>query len=259
MTGGPKSQLQNLSGLLARAFGKGTRVMENPPRPDIPVAVIGDIHGRADLLENLLNKLSTVAPGVQLVFVGDFVDRGPASKDVLDLVQNPTLGAICISGNHEVMLREFLQDPIANGGRWLRNGGFATLQSYGVELDASPTALQLADTVVRFEKALGSATIGWLESLPLFWQSGNLLVTHAGPDPARRISEQSERDFTWGHNRFLRDERSDGVWIAHGHWIRDRPTCVSGRINVDTGAWKSGRLTAALLDPDGSVRFVAAK
>lgn len=248
--------IQNLKSFAGRLLGLDQRRVNNPPRPDIPVAVIGDIHGRADLLEKLMGKLAKEQPNTKLVFVGDYVDRGPNSRQVLELLQELGDLAICLTGNHEVMLQEFLDDPVESGARWLRNGGRETLGSYGVSLNEEPSVEQLGIAAKEFDGLLSDGTLKWLRARPLSWQSGNLFVTHAGPDPSRSINDQATQDLVWGHRRFLRDDRTDDVWVAHGHWIVDRPTCAAGRINVETGAWRSGRLTAALIEPNGTVRFV---
>lgn len=230
--------------------------MPDPPHPDVPVAVIGDIHGRADLLDKLLEQLARDAPDAMLVFVGDYVDRGADSRGVIERLMGLGAPAVFLKGNHEVMLLEFLDDPIEKGGRWLRNGGIETLASYGISLDETSNTQQVLGAGQALQAALSDGAGDWLRALPLFWKSGNLLVTHAGPNPALAIEYQDDRDFLWGHSRFLRDPRGDGIWVAHGHWARDQATCKDGRIAVDTGAWRSGVLTAALIRPDGSVAFI---
>ena len=165
--------------------------------------------------------------------------------------------AVCICGNHEAMMLEFLDDPIAKGGRWLRNGGEQTLASYGITLNEDSTVDQVVTARQHLQAALLDGSETWLRSLPLSWTSGNLMVTHAGPDPDEPTEGQDDKVFLWGHSRFLRAPRNDGLWVAHGHWIRDKPICADGRINVDTGAWATGRLTAALIGTDGTVRFIA--
>lgn len=226
------------------------------PCPDIEVAVIGDIHGRFDLLERLLGKIESKAPGAKMVFVGDYVDRGAASRAVLDRLRGLGAPAICLKGNHEAMLLEFLDHPLELGWRWLRNGGVETLESYGISLQAGPDEAELNQVSNTLRDCLSDGTESWLRSLPLYWRSGNLMVTHAGPDPKAPIDRQKDDSLLWGHSRFLRDRRSDGIWVAHGHWIRPRPIFGDGRISVDTGAWSSGRLTAAIISPNGSVNFL---
>ncbi len=234
--------------------GKSEEIPD-PPRPELPVAVIGDIHGRADLLKILLDKISREDSDATLIFVGDYVDRGPDSRGVVDMLRTLD-AAICLRGNHEAMLLEFLDEPIEKGGHWLRNGGVETLSSYGISLGEDSGTDEVMNASGALRSALTDGTESWLRALPIFWQSGNLLVTHAGPDPATPIAAQSERDFLWGHRRFLRDNRTDGIWVAHGHWMRDQAEARNGRIGVDTGAFVSGRLTAALITPDGAVRYI---
>ncbi len=229
-----------------------------PPRPDEPLAVIGDIHGCADLLGRLLDRLDRNHPDARRVFVGDYVDRGPDSRQVLDLLRNKE-DAVCLIGNHEEMMLEFIDQPAEGAVRWLRNGGQATLASYGIGLDRHATEAEVLSASRELKAALADGTEDWLRSLPLFWQSGTVVVTHAGPDPARPIAGQPDNVFTWGHNRFLRQARSDGLWVAHGHWIQDRPVFGDSRISVDTGAFATGRLTAAIVAPDGQVSFLIAK
>ncbi len=229
---------------------------QGPPRPEHPVAVIGDIHGRMDLLERLLDKLAAEAPDARPVFVGDYVDRGAESRAVLERLRALGSSATCLMGNHEAMLLEFLDDTLERAGRWLRNGGRETLASYGVDLAESPDIDALMAARDAFAEALSDGTERWLRARPLFWQTGNLLVNHAGPDPARPISAQQDDVFLWGHRRFLRDARRDGLWVAHGHWVRPDARAGDGRIAVDTGAWAFGRLSAALILPDGRLRFI---
>jgi len=229
------------------------------PMPDRPVAIVGDIHGRLDLLDAMLAKIEIAAPEAMLIFVGDYVDRGPDSCAVLARLRALVPQPICLRGNHEAMMLEFLDMPIERGGRWLRNGGVETLASFGIGLDENASTGAVISASDALRQALADGTETWLRRLPLTWQSGNLLVTHAGPDPALPVEGQAERDFLWGHNRFLRDERTDGLWVAHGHWARTHPETKAGRIAVDTTAWASGRLTAALVPGDGTVRFIATR
>ncbi len=226
------------------------------PRPDTCVAIIGDVHGRADLLAGLMEKLDRQQPAATRVFVGDYIDRGPSSRDVLEMLQAMAPSDICLLGNHEAMMLDFLESPIEKGARWLRNGGLATLASYAVTLDESSGHQDILKARDALERRLQDGTLAWLGARPLWWQSGNLLVAHAGADPALPIANQPGHNFLWGHKRFLRDPRPDGLWVAHGHWARDRPTVGQARVSVDTGAWKSGCLTAAVIDPDGGIRFV---
>jgi serine/threonine protein phosphatase 1 len=224
------------------------------PAPERPVAVIGDVHGADRLLARLLDRLDRDHPGFLPILVGDLVDRGESSRAVLDLVV-PRPDLVCLMGNHERMLLDFLGDPAGRGPRWLRNGGLQTLASFGVPYAGSAPAA-LTESAEHLASALGLAQNLWLTERPLFWQSGNLAVVHAGADPGLPLANQPETTLIWGHKDFGRKARQDGLWIAHGHTIIDEPVAARGVISVDTGAYATGRLTAALIG-DGPVRFVS--
>ncbi|WP_240611595.1 metallophosphoesterase [Roseovarius nitratireducens] len=228
--------------------------------PERPFVAVGDIHGRADLLLDLDRQIAAHCAGWPVVLLGDYIDRGEQSREVLELLM--TLSAegtppvTCLMGNHERMLLDFLDFPERRGPVWLRNGGLQTLASFGI---APPVGTQ-ADAVAlkalraRLADTMGEAMIAWLRARPLFWQSGNIWAVHAGADPDRPIPDQAADTLTWGHADFLRRARPDGHWVAHGHSIVDMPEVRDGRIALDTGAYATGRLTAAAIAA-GDVRF----
>jgi len=232
------------------------------PLPSNPVCVIGDVHGMADLLARLL-KVIDAQPGadrVLRVFVGDLVDRGPDSARVLDRVwalcaSNPQRN-ICLMGNHERMLLDFLADPTGRGARFLTHGGDATLTSFRVRIAAGQSLVtRLEAQAAALQQALPAGMAEWLAGLPLIWHEGNLAVAHAGADPRRHLNDQDATALLWGHGAFRHTLRSDGVWIAHGHTIVPQPSAEAGRISVDTGAFRTGRLSAAWIDAEG-LRFL---
>lgn len=218
-----------------------------PPAPARPVAVIGDVHGRADLLEPLLDRIARDHPAFLPVFTGDLIDRGPDSQAVLRRVRALGAGAVVLRGNHEQMMLDFLDDPERSGPAWLRHGGVETLASFGI-------AAQDPDAPAALRAALAD-TEGWLRALPLWWLSGTVAVVHAGADPRLPLPAQDPRALLWGHPAFGRFPRRDGIWVAHGHVIVDAPRCARGVISVDTGAWRTGRLGCALISGDG-VQFL---
>jgi serine/threonine protein phosphatase 1 len=235
-----------------------TKGFSHPIAPDQPFLAIGDIHGRADLLERLEQIILNEAPGLPAVFVGDYIDRGENSARVIELLmsssQTGDQPVFCLKGNHEEMCLRFLDEPLTYGERWLKYGGLQTLASYGVRPAGSdPTALKRARDDLAL--AMGDAAIDWLRSRPTMWRSGNVCVTHAGADPSRPLESQSERALLWGHKDFAEKPRADGQWVVYGHVITDRPSATRGRIAVDTGAYATGRLTAALISQE-SVRFL---
>lgn len=232
------SVLQRLSKLRSSRFQGG------PPAPDQAFYAIGDVHGRDDLLEPLLTRLLDQAEPI--VLVGDYVDRGENSADVLDrlhaLRANPQV--ICLRGNHEEMMLKFLEKPKKHGRIWLRYGGLQTLGSYGIggiTADAGPDDLMQARDALAV--ALGDQH-AWLLRLPYVWQSGNMAVVHAGADPARAIDDQPTRAFAWGHQDFATKCRTDGTWVIYGHVIVPQVNISDGKVAIDTGAYASNRLTA---------------
>lgn len=225
--------------------------------PATPLAVVGDVHGRADLLSLMLERLEREAPDHQIVLVGDYLDRGEESRAVLEKLRERS-DLICLKGNHEAMCLGFLEEPERHGPRWLRNGGLQTLASFGVGVaqGTGPARLEVARDALA--AALGAEMVAWLQSLPLSWRSGNLAVAHAGADPELPIALQPEQALLWGHPSFERTARQDGIWVVHGHTIVDDARAQAGRIAVDTGAYVSGRLSAALITP-GEFRVLEAR
>jgi|AntRauTorcE11898_2_1112593.scaffolds.fasta_scaffold02795_3 serine/threonine protein phosphatase 1 len=232
-----------------------------PVAPDRSFVAIGDIHGRADLLGDLERRLEAECPGWPVVFLGDYVDRGEQSREVLERLmavsEEDKPEVTCLMGNHERMLLDMLDNPERATSRWLRNGGLQVLASFGVALprrnSANPAALN--DMRDALATAMGDSMIAWLRARPLRWQNGNVWALHAGADPRHPISEQTEDILLWGHPDFQSCPRADGQWIVHGHTIVDIPYAVNGCIAVDTGAYATGRLSAAVIG-DGDVRFL---
>jgi calcineurin-like phosphoesterase family protein len=229
-----------------------------PPAPETPFYAIGDVHGRLDLVEKLLARLDPAHP---VVFVGDYVDRGENSADVLrylrTLNSHPDRRVICLKGNHEDMLLSFLNNPERRGRNWLRNGGLQTLGSFGVAgLSEASAGQALADAATALQQAMGNELINWLKRLHLFWSSGNLTVAHAGADPTKPIGDQPMQNLIWGHPDFCSVSRQDGMWLVHGHTIVDAPLTRNGVVSIDTGAYATGRLTAAFIE-NGSISFLS--
>ncbi len=221
-----------------------------PIAPDAAFAALGDIHGRADLLARALDSMTDV----QIVCVGDYIDRGDESAEVLRMLQaRPDV--VCISGNHEEMMLNFLDHPQKHGPRWLRYGGLQTLASFGVAGASEGTSGAGLDALAdKLKAAMGEDLVQWLRSRPTLWQSGNVVVAHAGANPNIPIEEQRPETLHWGHAEFGKHSRQDGIWVLHGHTIVDTPIADQGRISIDTGAYATGRLTAAWVT-DGQADF----
>ena len=218
------------------------------------IIAIGDIQGFADRLDILLGMIIAdlaASPPVEaeIVFLGDYIDRGPNSAAVLDRLarRDVPLPFVALRGNHEALLLEALADP-AGMAHWCRSGGDATLASYGIEL--SPQA---------GGKALSRARKALLERLPeqhrrflahtaFHHVAGPYTFVHAGLRPGVPLDQQSEDDLLWIRDAFFRSAHSiDGV-VVHGHTPRPRPENETHRINVDTGVFKYGVLTCAVLE-----------
>lgn len=240
--------------LVSRLLGRRPAAFTAPLAPAERLAVIGDIHGCLGLLDRLLDKIAAAEPA-RLVFVGDFVDRGDDSAGVIARLR--ALAArdpetVFIRGNHEDMMLRFIDDPVDSAERWLRYGGLQTLASFGISglgIAGEPQKSVVAGQALA--AALGPEALAWLRALPRSFVSGNLAVVHAGANPNKPIAEQSDRALTWGHPDFFTRTRSDGTWVAHGHTVMDDVTIEDGRIGVDTGAYATGRLSAALVSSGG--------
>lgn len=225
-----------------------------PIAPDRGFVAIGDVHGRADLLDTLLARLPPESADMPLIFLGDYIDRGPDSAGVLRrlMALDDRDDVTCLMGNHEAMMLEFLTTPEASGPLWIRNGGDATLRSFGIDPASAPWP-ELAEAL---RQSAGGTLLSWLSARPLIWKSGNVVASHAGGDPLAPIEPRRGHGLLWGHPDFLAKPRNDGLWMVHGHYIVDEPRIAQGRISIDTGAYRTDRLTAAIIDVSG-VRFVS--
>ncbi|WP_038147140.1 metallophosphoesterase [Thioclava atlantica] len=229
------------------------------PRPDAPVCIIGDIHGRADLLDAMFARIAAEpeAARARIVTLGDMIDRGPDSAQVLSLLhaaqrENPAR-MVCLMGNHERMMLDFLISPDVHTVRWLNAGGAETLLSFGITPPdpGHPDPGVLDELRMELARAIGPDLLAWVDARPLVWRDGRIAATHAGADPYHPLERQSPDALLWGHPRFATAPRRDGVWIAYGHWIVEQPFAGEGRIALDTGAFNTGVLSAAWIDRKG--------
>jgi serine/threonine protein phosphatase 1 len=224
--------------------------------PSERIYAIGDIHGRCDLLLRLLERIEEDSARfddgrtLRLVFLGDYIDRGDHSREVLEVLSDlstpelPDFGFLL--GNHEAALLSFLGNP-ASGPRWFRVGGRQTLASYGVRAPRDEDPETLARVRNDLAAALGRHR-DFLTSLSLTEQSGDVLFTHAGVNPACADPRADPDAILWGCADFGGETPVPGRRIVHGHFDAVAPVSHPGRICVDTGAYYSGRLTAVRLD-----------
>lgn len=228
-----------------------------PLRPDVPFIAVGDLHGRLDLLDQLLERIQPrLIADTPLIFVGDYIDRGEDSAGVLtrlfELSHSSEGRVICLRGNHEDMLLSFLDRPEEHGARWLRYGGMQTLGSYripGVTPAQDPDKLRQWRDQLR--RQMPADVISWLQELPVLWTSGNTHVVHAGADPSKPMTHQSDRVLTWGLRGAEPMIRTDGQWIVRGHVSVPELQVENGLISIDTGAYVTGNLTAVLISTEG--------
>lgn len=232
---------------------------ENPFQPSLPpnmrVYAIGDVHGRADLMEKLLRLIDADHLGFRgeshVIFLGDYVDRGPYTRDVLDMLCKKKWGHMhleTIRGNHEdIILRFFKDHSVAPG--WFHYGGLQTLRSYGINV---PNATQDFDDIFRLrralEEAMPTAHKEFLHALPYTLRYGDYVFVHAGIHPDRPLEEQDPHHYMWMREPFLSSTKELGFMVVHGHSIRMKPEVRVNRIGIDTGAYATGRLTCLVLE-----------
>lgn len=220
--------------------------VENAPL----VYAIGDLHGSLDLLveaeDRIRFDLSHFDLPALVVLLGDLVDRGPRSAQVIDhvLFNNCSeFSRIAICGNHDSAFLDFLRDPKKNLA-WLNYGGSETLRSYGIEAKYMLSAGGGLDALVRAAReTVPSEHVAFLEEMPVSLQVGDVLYVHAGLFPGRPLSEQRDEDFLWIRKPFLDLGPQLPLTVVHGHTPQTEPSFHQGRVGIDTGAYATGRLT----------------
>jgi serine/threonine protein phosphatase 1 len=210
--------------------------------------VIPDIHGRYDLLSEALIDIAARSGGGVIVTIGDYVDKGRQSREVIDRLL-PGVGRgwnlVALKGNHDAMMVEALRDP-AKMSAWLAKGGDAALASYGGDLVAVP-----------------QSHIAWLDQLRLMHADAHRLYVHAGVDPELPLDRQSEATLLWKRYPKGFSGGYGKLHVVHGHDNDpDGPLLFEGRTNLDTLAWRTGRLTVGVFDddkPGGPVDFIVVR
>ena len=220
------------------------------------VYAIGDIHGYPGQLAALLRQIAEDAqrePSPErplIVFLGDYVDRGPDGRAVIELIlsvmDDARFEVVALKGNHEDALLRFLADP-GFAPAWIANWGETTLRSYGVAPPSGFDAAACQAAQARFADALPTRHRTFLADLRLSLEVGDYLFVHAGVRPGVPLHAQAERDLIWIRYEFLESDQPFGKVVVHGHTPADRPERKTNRINVDTGVYFSGTLTAVRL------------
>ncbi len=220
------------------------------------VYAVGDVHGRADLLAQLFSEVDAdlkahPAPRAIHVLLGDYIDRGPESQQVLDLLlaRSQRHETIFLRGNHEVLVEEFLWNP-ETFATWRDVGGIETLLSYGIRPPSNPDAAERMTLARRLAEVLPPAHRQFLQSLKRSFSCGDFFFVHAGVRPGVPLSQQADKDLFWIRDEFLNSEEKFGKIIVHGHNPVMDVEFHSNRVNIDTGAFVTGRLSCLRIDSD---------
>jgi serine/threonine protein phosphatase 1 len=216
---------------------------------------VGDIHGRLDLLEQMLSKIEAdlaahPAAKTVLVFLGDLIDRGPSSAQVVERLRTYSragVKTVFLLGNHEEVLLRILDGDASLIAKWRWVGGAQCLTSYGVDPETLAT-MDDAAAVATVRAAIPEAHVAFLQSFADTFRFGDYLFVHAGIRPGVPVDQQRQSDLRWIREPFLRDDSDHGFVVVHGHTIsRDVDEQVN-RIGIDTGAYAHGVLTALAIE-----------
>lgn len=230
------------------------------------IYAIGDIHGYIDALEGIqraieqdisVSGLNPKTDNVMVVYLGDYIDRGPESKNVIEnLLQQKKkkdgVNRIFIAGNHDLCLVDFADGVVGPDTlKWFKYGGLETLKSYGVALDVDSyeaiRPAQIESLQNEFKKSLPAKHKKFISSLPLYHIEGDYFFVHAGVDPEKGIKDQIDNDLIYIREPFLSWK---GEWekvVVHGHTIAEQPEIMQHRIGIDVGVYENARLGCAVL------------
>ncbi len=231
-------------------------VLPTNPRlpPGIRVYAIGDVHGRSDLLKIQLAQIAADERSYPclrsvLVFLGDYIDRGPDSKGTIDLLLTceRTREAVFLKGNHEIFVRRFLDFPQSLDD-WRRLGGLETLVSYGLKPVLSRGQSDYEKLSRELREALPDRHLGFIDALQVSFTCGDFFFVHAGVRPGVTLRNQIEADLLWIRDDFLHYDRPFERYIVHGHTPVAAPDVRSNRANLDTGAFATGRLSCIMIE-----------
>ena len=229
-------------------------------RPSLPeglrIYAVGDIHGRLDLLDTLLARIAAdvaqrpVARAMYL-FLGDYIDRGSWSRQTIDrlIAHAAAHESVFLKGNHEQIAIQCLSDR-GLIDQWLRLGGLQTLVSYGVPAETLASGRPIAELQAAFHGALPPAHFRFFRDLQNWFASGDFFFAHAGAKPSVDLTRQKESDLLWIRGEFLSSSHDFGKIIVHGHTPGSDVEVGPNRINIDTGAFATGRLTCLVLEAE---------
>jgi serine/threonine protein phosphatase 1 len=232
----------------------------NKRPPSVPagtrVYAIGDVHGRIDLLDSLLARIDDNLAAVPAdraihVFLGDYIDRGPNSRNVVDrlIERSRTHEVVCLKGNHEAFILEFLED--ASGlADWRQLGGLPTLMSYGLTPPSRMESSGQEKLATALRQSMPKEHHRFLTNLRMTFVCGDYFFVHAGVRPGVPLTAQKEEDLLWIRDEFLRSQADFGKIVVHGHTPIEVPDIRKNRINIDTGAFASGKLTCLVIESE---------
>ena len=249
--------MSGLAKSFTRLFGESDAAPDSAGLPaGLRLYAVGDVHGCLERLDHLIEQI--VADAAEhdaerklIVFLGDYIDRGPDSRGVLErLMAGPPEGfeQICLKGNHEAFMARFLRTP-KDGETWMINGGLQTCASYDVDCSGDPFDVAVLSRMhSAMTAAVPQAHRDFLAGLALYHAEGGYLFVHAGIRPGVSLRRQAQSDLLWIRDQFLTSEEDHGYVVVHGHTPREEVDERPNRIGIDTGAVYGGKLTAIVLD-----------
>lgn len=234
------------------------------PTPDCPVFVIGALRGQLDAFAALLDRIeyemkSPRLDGARVVVLGDLVhgaERGALLSSLRRAEQASGGQLIVLMGRRDKLLLDYLKHPNHHGAAFLSSGGRELLEGLDIPLGADVTAVGLRLAAGRIEQALGRDDLAWLARRPLFWRTGDLVCAHAGLDPFRPLSQQSETYVLNAHPQFHSLARRDGYWVVHAEPGGAGGVRRGRRIAVGGGLIRQLRIDAVRIEPGAPVAFM---
>jgi serine/threonine protein phosphatase 1 len=256
----PRFGMPPLTGLMHRLFRRarpgasreqGGALSPATVPPGIRIYAVGDVHGRADLLARLFERIDADRDSAGEcdsieILLGDYIDRGPESREVIDMLiaREKVARLVCLTGNHEDMLLRAL-GMASRMAEWMNNGGRETLLSYGIVPLSSKSEFELH---AELNDRLPESHRAFLHGLRLSYECGDYFFVHAGIDPDRPFDRQRAEDLLWIRDRFLAHTGPLEKIVVHGHTPQIRPQIRGYKINLDTGAYITGTLTCLVLE-----------
>lgn len=240
--------------MIVRMFNRDRK--KRPPRlPEgVRIYAIGDVHGRADLLDRVLSRIDAHVAAHPVVrpihlLVGDYIDRGPASREVVDLLINCEQGRemVLLRGNHDAFVEDFMQNPdVLND--WRRIGGLETLMSYGLNPPMNADAAAQKELATKLKSVVPQSHLKFFGGLASSFHCGGYFFAHAGVRPGIPLDKQKDDDLLWIRDDFLLHEGDFGKVVVHGHTPVREIDIHPNRINIDTGAYATGRLSCLVME-----------